>query len=209
MHQQINFFQGGVGTEQQIFGATTLLMGGGVIVLAMVLTYVFALHKQSSIASELQLVSDQETAALERLQNVRPAMAAASGDKNWSEQLDDATRSLAEKELVFSLLRGTTLGDIQGFSRYLKSLALQDTDGLWLTHISLSALGDKTRLEGQALRAELVPAYLQKLAEEPPFATQRFNQFQIDGPEEATTGGFVTFSMYSEAQLVADVAESR
>ena len=148
------------------------------------------------------------TAAIERLQNVRPAISAVSGVKSWSERLDDATRSLREKELVLSLVRGSTLGNTQGFSRYLRSLSRQDTDGLWLTHISLSALGDKTRLEGQALRAELVPAYLQSLAEEPPFATQRFHQFQIDGPEEPT-GGIVTFSMSSEAQLLADVADSR
>ena len=32
----------------------------------------------------------------------------------------------------------------------------QAIDGLWLTHISLSAMGDKTRLEGRAIRAELI-----------------------------------------------------
>jgi len=88
----------------------------------------------------------------------------------------------------------------------LRSLALRDTDGLWLTHISLSALGDKTRLEGKALRADLVPAYLQSLAEEPPFAAQRFHQFQIEGPEKPN-GGNVTFSMYSETPLLAGATD--
>ncbi len=208
MHQQINLYQSGFRAVHQIFGATTLLIGSGVIMLAMLVTYVLALHKLSSIASELQIVSNQETAAIERLQNLRPAIAAVSGVKSWSERLDDATHSLREKELVLSLVRGSTLGNTQGFSRYLISLSRQDTDGLWLTHISLSALGDKTRLEGQALRAELVPAYLQSLAAEPPFAEQRFHQFQIDGPEEPT-GGIVTFSMSSDAQLLADVVDSR
>ncbi len=208
MRQQINFYRADFRSEDQIFAAATLLIGCGVIMLAMLLTYVFALRQLSSIASELQIVRNQETAAIERLQNLRPAITAVSGDKTWAERLDDATRSLREKQLVLSLVQGSTLGDTQGFSRHLRSLARRDTDGLWLTHISLSALGDQTRLEGQALRAELVPAYLQSLAEEPPFATQRFHQFQIDGPEEPT-GGIVTFSMSSEAQLLADVADSR
>lgn len=208
MHQQINFYQNEFRTEQQIFSATTLLKACAAIIVAMLLTYVFALQKLDNIESELQIVSSQEAAAIERLQNVRPLISATGGQRTWSERLEDAMRSLEEKRLVVALVQGSTLGDTQGFSRYLTSLASQDADGLWLTHISLSALGDKTRLEGHALRAELVPAYLQRLAEEPPFAKQRFHQFQIDGPE-APTGGIVTFSLNSEARLTAGVTDSR
>ncbi len=208
MQQQINFYQDGFRFAQQIFGAKTLLIGCGVIMLAMLATYVFALYKQSSVSSQLQVVNDQEKAAIARLENLRPAIAAAGGGKNLSEQLEDATHLLREKELVLSLVRGSTLGDARGFSRYLRSLARQDTDGLWLTHIGLSAQGDKTQLQGQALRAELVPAYLQSLAEETPFAEQRFHQFQIDGPEEPT-GRTVTFSMISDIELLAEAADSQ
>jgi hypothetical protein len=208
MQQQINFYQDGFRFAQQIFGAKTLLIGCGVIMLAMLATYVFALYKQSSVSSQLQVVNDQEKAAIARLENLRPTIAAAGGGKNLSEQLEDATHLLREKELVLSLVRGSTLGDARGFSRYLRSLARQDTDGLWLTHIGLSAQGDKTQLQGQALRAELVPAYLQSLAEETPFAEQRFHQFQIDGPEEPT-GRTVTFSMISDIELLAEAADSQ
>ncbi len=210
MRQQINFYNAEFSTGPQIFGAATLLIGCGVILLAMALSYVFALRQQISITNELQIVRNQETAAIERLQNLGPAITAVSGsgEKTWSERLEEATRSLREKQLVLSLVQGSTLGDTQGFSRHLRSLALRDTDGLWLTHISLSALGDKTRLEGKALRAELVPAYLQSLAEEEPFATHRFYQFQIEGSEEPT-GGIVTFSMKGEEDLLAEAAHSR
>ena len=206
MRQEINFYNAEFSAGPQIFGAATLLIGCGVIILAMVLSYVFALRQQSGITSDLQIVRNQEKAAIERLQNIRPAITAVSGEKTWTERLEEATRSLREKQLVLSLVQGSTLGVTQGFSGHLRSLAVRDTDGLWLTHISLSALGDKTRLEGKALRAELVPAYLLSLAEEPPFAAQRFHQFQIEGSEE-TTSGIVTFSMYSETQLLADAAD--
>ena len=208
MQQQVNFYQDRFAFARQIFGAKTLLIGCGVIMLAMLVIYVLALYKLSSVTSELQLVIGQEKATVERLQNLRSTITAASGEKNLSERLEDATHLLREKELVLSLVRGSTLGDARGFSRYLRSLANRDTDGLWLTHISISALGDKTRLQGEALRAELVPAYLQSLVEEPPFAEQRFHQFQIDGPEEPT-GRTVTFSMTSDAELLAKSAESQ
>ena len=208
MQQQINFYHAEFRGNQQVFSAATLLKFCGAMVLGMLLTYVFALQKLASIESELQVVSSQETAAIERLQNIRPVLTTVSVENDWSTRLDDATRSLDEKQLVLSLVQGSTLGDSRGFSRYLRSLARQDTDGLWLTHISLSALGDKTRLEGHALRADLVPAYLQSLAEEPPFSTQRFHQFQIDGPQQSADG-IVTFSMNSEAQFIAGDAASQ
>lgn len=208
MHQQINFYQAEFRHDRQIFGAITLLQAAGIVIVAMLLSYVFATQKLGSIDRELQIVSSQEAAAIDRLQKLRPLVSTVYGGKTWPEKLDEATRTLEEKQLVLSLVQGKALGDTQGFSRYLRSLARQDTDGLWLTHISLSALGDKTRLEGKALRAELVPAYLQNLADEIPFATQRFHQFQIDGAEEPTDG-IVTFSMNSQTQLIAGLAESR
>ncbi len=208
MNQQINFYQSGFRFAQQLFGAKTLLIGSSVIMLAMLVIYGLAQYKLNSVTSELQILSNQEKAAVERLQNLRPTINAVGVEKSLSERLEDATHSLREKELVLSLVRGSTLGDARGFSRYLRSLARQDTDGLWLTHISLSALGDKTWLQGQALRAELVPAYLQNLAEETPFAEQRFHQFQIDGPEEPT-GDIVTFSVKSDTELLAETADSQ
>lgn len=206
MRQQINFYGAEYSTGPTIFGAATLLIGCGVILLAMVLTYVFALQQHSNITSDLQIVRNQEKAAIERLENLGPTITAVGGDQNWSERLEEATRSLREKQIVLSLVQGSTLGDTQGFSGHLISLARRDTDGLWLTHIRLSGLGDKTRLEGKALRAELVPAYLQSLAEEPPFATQRFHQLQIEGSEDPTDS-IVTFSMNNEAGFSADAAD--
>ncbi len=206
MRQQINFYNAEFSTGPQIFGAATLLIGCGVIMLAMLLTYVFTLHQHSNITSDLQIVRNQEKAAIERFENLRPTISAIGGDQNWSERLEEATRSLREKQLVLSLVQGSTLGGTQGFSGHLISLARRDTDGLWLTHIRLSGLAGKTQLEGKALRAELVPAYLQSLTEEPPFATQRFHQLQIEGSEDPSDG-IVTFSMNSEEGLLADAAD--
>ncbi|MBT8090252.1 MAG: PilN domain-containing protein [Gammaproteobacteria bacterium] len=208
MRQQINFYKTEFRSEEQIFSAMTLLKGCAAIVFAMFLAYAFAVQKVGSIESESQIVARQETAAVERLVTIRPIIANVGGERTWSERLDDATRSLEEKQLVLSLLQGTALGDTKGFSRYLRSLARQNMDGLWLTHINLSALGDKTRLEGKALRGELVPVYLQNLADEPPFAEQRFNQFQINGAEEPGSS-IVSFSIDSEVELIASLANSQ
>ncbi len=206
MQQQINFYQAQFRATRAKFSAAMLLMACGAMVLAMLVAFGFQTYKLEGIKSELRTVSNQEQAAIQRLENFQPAGDTDSGGKSWTERLDDAKLSLREQQLVLSMVRDSTLGDTQGFSRHLTSLARQDTAGLWLSYIRLSALGDDTRLEGQALRAELVPAYLQFLAAELPFATQRFNQFQIDGPEERS-GGAVTFSIISDDPLLVNKAK--
>ena len=199
MQQQINLYQAGFRRATQNFGATTLVRASGIIMLAMLLTYGIAVYKLSSVDAELQIVSDQDSAFVQHLQKLQATIADLEVKMSGAERLDDAMRLLDEKQLILSLVQSSTLGDSEGFSRYLTSLARQDTDGLLLTQINLSAFGDRTRLEGQALRADLVPAYLQGLASEPPFAHQKFHHFQINGADEPSSG-IVSFSLNSEAQ---------
>jgi hypothetical protein len=202
MQQQINFYRAEFRNAESTFGLTSIAAGCAAVLVAMLVVYLFAIGQLSGIDKELQIVDHQESAALRQLEQMQPLIGAVSGEQTWAQRLDDATRALEEKQLVLSLVQGSTLGDTLGFSRYLRSLARQDTAGLWLTRINLSALGNRNRLQGKALRAELVATYLQRLADEPPFARQRFNQFQIEGPADGDTA--VTFSMHSDDQLVAN-----
>ncbi|MBT8102997.1 MAG: hypothetical protein KJO95_08505 [Gammaproteobacteria bacterium] len=208
MNQQINLYQAQYHPRTRMFPALFMVQAAGILVFAMLLMYAFAQQRMGGVEQELEIVARQEVVATERLQNIGPLINAVTGETNWSEQLDDSLRMLAERQAVLNLIQGSTLGDTQGFSRHLHALARQDIDGLWLTHIVLSALGDKTRLEGRAIRAELVPLYVQGLAAEKPFATQRFHRFQIDSPvdDEETA---LMFSMDSDVLLAADAGKVR
>ncbi|MGB5624090.1 MAG: hypothetical protein WBM61_00050 [Woeseiaceae bacterium] len=208
MNQQINLYHAQFRPQMRMFPAWFMLQATAIVMLGMLLTYVFAHQSIDGIEQELNVVARQESAVLERLQNIGPLINAVTGETNWSEQLDDSLRMLAERQAVLNLIQGSTLGDTKGFSRHMRALSRQDLDGLWLTHIALSAKGDKTRLEGRAIRAELIPLYVQGLASETPFAEQRFHHFQIDKPvdDEETA---LSFSMDSDVLLTADARDSR
>lgn len=206
MNQQINLYQAQYHPRTRMFPALFMLQAAGILLFAMLLMYAFAQQRIGSVEQELEIVARQEVVATERLQNIGPLINAVTGETNWSEQLDDSLRMLAERQAVLNLIQGSTLGDTNGFSRHLRALARQDIDGLWLTHIVLSALGDKTRLEGRAIRAELVPLYVQGLAAEKPFATQRFHRFQIDSPVDDEEKALM-FSMDSDVLLAADAGK--
>ena len=208
MKQQINLYHAEFRPQTRMFPAWFMLQTAAIVVLGMLLAYLFAQQRIDGVEHELEVVARQETAALDRLQNIGPLINAVTGETNWSQQLDDSLRMLAERQAVLNLIQGSTLGDTKGFSRHLRALSRQDLDGLWLNHIALSAMGDKTRLEGKAVRAELIPLYVQGLATEAPFANQRFHYFQIENPaDDGETA--VSFSMGSDVLLTADARDSR
>ena len=215
MQQQINFYRSELIAKKKPFGSGRMLAVSGVLVAAMIASVLYATYELTAIESQLKSVTAQEKAAIQRLESFEPNAGSGSGDKSWEERLDDAKRSLRDQQLVLTMARDSAWGDVDGFSRHLRSLARQKTDGLWLSYIRLSALGENTQLEGQALRAELVPLYLQDLALEEPFNAQRFNQFQIDRPEtgdggaKQASGDLVTFSMNSDKQLLAEIGDSQ
>lgn len=202
MNQQINLYLPEFRPETNAFRSRFMLQAASVFVIALILSYAVAHREISAVGSELEIVAMQEAAALERLQNIRPLITAITGERSWSEQLDEVSQTLAERQSLLSLMQGNTLGDTKGFSRHLRALARQQIDGIWLTSIQLSPEGDSTRLDGHAIRAELVPLYVQELTTEPAFAQQRFNRFQIDTPVDETQTA-LRFSMLSEASMAA------
>lgn len=215
MQQQINFYRSEFIARKERFGSGSLLAVCGVLIVAMVAAFGYVTYELAAIKVELNTVNNQEQAAIQRLENFQPTLDGASGDQTWEERLAEAKRLLRDQQIVLTMVRDSAWGDIDGFSRHLRSLARQNIDGIWLSYIRLSALGDNTQLEGQTLRAELVPAYLQSLSVEDPFAEQRFNQFQIGRPE-AEDGGAkqpstntLTFSVSSEPELLADAGDSQ
>lgn len=201
MKQEINFYRGKFRNEQRLFGTVTMLSACVAILVTMLLMYGFARQEVGSLDNELHNLSRQQDSALQRLEQLQPLLIAAGAGQTWATRLDEATSTLQQKQRVLGLVQGSVLGDTHGFSRYLRSLARQDVEELWLTRVILSPSGGQTRLQGKALRAEIVATYLQGLAQEPPFAQQRFNQFQIETFEDQ--GDIVFFSMNSDAQTIA------
>ena len=161
MKQHINLYRSEFRPETNAFQSTFIFQAAGVLVLMLVLIYAFAQQGVTGIDEELEIVARQEAAAIERLENVRPLITAVTGEQSWSAQLEEAARTLAERQAVLAMIQGTTLGDTKGFSRHLRALSRQDVDGIWITHLVLSALGDRTRIDGRAVRAELIPLYVQ------------------------------------------------
>lgn len=200
MQQQVNFLQSRFREQTTVLPSTLLLQVCGAFFVAMILIYAFAANRVGSVAGDLRVISAQEAAALERLENLRGTIHDVMGEQSWAQKLNEASELLREKEASLALIEGPDLGNTAGFSSHLRALARQGFDGLWLTHISLSARGEKTWLQGESMQAGFVPVYLQSLADEPAFAEQRFFRLIIDrGVDDADDT--VTFVVSSDSSL--------
>ena len=196
MNQQVNFYQPSFRERTARFPALLLLQVAASVIVTLFLLSTYASYQVNGVGRELDLIAQQEVAAVKRLESLRTTIAEVVGETSWAERLQRADNELSEKEASLRLISGTELGDADGFARHLKSLARQTTPGLWLTNIALSAKGDRIWLQGEALRADLVPTYLQDLADEEPFEHQRFHRLKIDTDEDsnAQTVSFVVTS---------------
>lgn len=106
------------------------------------------------------------------------------------------------REAVEALKSGN-FGNTRGYSEHLRALARQSVSGLWLTGFSIEGAGSGIALDGRALRAELVPAYLQKLNAEPVMQGLSFSGLEIFVPkgtdvQRGATSPFLEFSLRSE-----------
>lgn len=200
MRQELNFYQARFRERSARFPAAMLLQVCASLVVAMLLLSTYASYQVAGVDRELEVIAHQETAAIKRLENLRSTIESVVGETSWADRLEQASRELSEKEASLRLISGTELGDAEGFARHLKSLARQATDGLWLTNIALSAKGDSIWLQGEALRADLVPMYLQELADEEPFEKQRFHRLEIDRSKDDSSRT-VTFVVTSDASV--------
>ncbi|MGB5247673.1 MAG: PilN domain-containing protein [Woeseia sp.] len=196
LRQNVNFYQLRFRERAVRLPAAMLLQTTAMVIATMLLLSSYAAYQVAGVQSDLELIAQQEHAAVKRLETLRTTIADVIGETSWAERLDVASTALAQKEASLRLIAGTELGDASGFARHLKSLARQTTTGLWLTNIALSARGDRIWLQGEALRADLVPTYLQNLADEEPFESQRFHRLEIDKAtaEDARTVSFVVTS---------------
>lgn len=208
MKQQINLYQAEFRPRMQMFKAPVMLQVAAALSVAMLAIYLFALDRVEQAERELAFVTSQEAAAIDRLTNLRPLILSVTGELSWSERLEQAMRTLEERQAVLKLVQGSSLGDTRGFSRHLRALARTETEGLWLTSMVLSPAGDRTLIAGRAIRPELVALYVQELTSEPPFDDQRFHRFQIESPEEGE-GDALHFWMESQVLLAADTGSGQ
>ena len=122
----------------------------------------------------------------------------------------------AQRQLLLdasAVLASGELGNTQGFAGYFRALAQARVDGVWLTSINIVGAASELGLQGRALHASLLPAYITRLGQQDVLAGKSFSSLDIGPPPApAATDGkapaapYVAFSLQSSSQLAAAAA---
>jgi hypothetical protein len=100
-------------------------------------------------------------------------------DENLALDLKARQASLAQTREVALKLRAGAFGTSDGLSPYLESFARQHVEGTWLTRVRVQGGGSAVALDGRTLAPELVPVYLQHLAEERVLQGKSFSELSM------------------------------
>ena len=139
-------------------------------------------------------VSQRETLAATAEAQLKAARTRVAAEMQAATTIKPSAQLLAEAENVEELLRrregilrlleGGAIGTTAGFAEYLRALARQAPEGLWLTGFSVAAGGD-IRIEGSTLQAAAVPEYIGRLGREKAFQGKSFAALAMQRPPKS------------------------
>lgn len=185
MSQQINLFTQQFRKRIVLLSAELMAAGAGMVLLlalafsAWLYVSVTALKPQAEASSRAVSSAQSRLAAL--MQERDPVIQAKALDS----EISHLENTLKDKREVVDMLKSGAIGDTQGYSDYLRAIARQIVDGLWITAFDIAAAGRHFTLEGSTLRADLVPQYIKRLSGEPAMQGRRFAMLSLQAPKPA------------------------
>lgn len=208
MAQQINLYNPALRRQRQWLTLSNVLLLAGVFALSLVATG-FVLRAQ--VAARVAAVSALDG----KLATLRIEVAQL-GNQLGGAGAEQAARELAELKLQVSMRRevldamksgaGVDAARSQmtaGFADYLRGLARQSVNGLWLTGFSVAQGGDVMEVRGRMLAVDRLPEYIKRLNGEARFKGRQFVSLNISRPDRANpqpTGGTPYASFVLSAQ---------
>lgn len=154
------------------------------------------------VRMDLPALTAQAATAESQLEAVRAQVAKLEGqvaerkpDPGLIRELEATQRLLGARSEVLATLRRSLGPDVHAFADYLRGLARQSVNGLWLTGFSIGAGGKGMEIRGRTTDPALLPEYIRRLNREAAFQGQTFAALKLEAAKSAkpaATGTAVT-----------------
>lgn len=201
MTQQINLYQSTVIVRTSPLAACRLLLAVGVGIGLLLLGYGVVRWQLWRTEGHLADIKVQEQAAQERIVELQQTHSTRKYSETFARQVAQLKAERAARLPLLTLLADHSPDQFSGFSEHLQGLAREDLEGVWLRDIAVAEGGHSLVLEGSALRAELVPRYVQRLSRQASFAGLEFASLVMSRSEERNEAvDFILRSTLEEAQ---------
>jgi Tfp pilus assembly protein PilN len=206
MRQQINLYQPILRAEPKLFGSSAALMAVAAVFAMLAALWGYGTYKVHRLEQSAQQLKIEQAKQDQALTQASTFSASRAKPVDLEAQVKRAEADVAARTRALELLRTGAAGHTTGFADRLEALARQHVDGVWIDRMALSGATGAMSLGGATFDANLVPRYLQNLAQEKVLAGARFDQLIIDRPNGK--GANAAQVRFSASSLEVPVSES-
>ena len=179
MSQQINLYSPIFLGKKKYFSAATLLQGLALIAISMTAFYAYALYQVSALGTQAADLSKRLEIERARLVKVTVEFAPQQQSGALEEEIKLVETQLATNQKIAGAFKGGAVSATQCFSEFMRALARQSVNGLWLTGFDVNGSGSNMTISGRTLFPALVPVYLQRLNAEPALKGRQLVSLQM------------------------------
>lgn len=221
MSQQINLFNPIFLEKKKYFSALTMVQGIGLILIGCAVLWAYVNYRLTALSREAEATNAQFSQAQEQLKKISASFGPRQQDKSIVNEIAVVEAEVESLQRVLHYLETGELGNTKGFAEYMRAFARQAVNGVWLTGFTIQGAGVDIGLQGRALQADLVPAYINRLKREPVMQGKSFSTLDMRTPSaEATdkaspssgkerTMPYIEFSLQSAGAGKADAEPAR
>jgi hypothetical protein len=194
MTQNINFYRRRAPAQHTVSGRGALTIAL-VVAAAAVAWYTLDMRRIADMRGQTQ----QAQAEAERVQRLLATVPSPGAE--IAQRLKQQEEEVVALESAATRLADGTLSRAAGFTPHLRAFSRVAIDGVWLTGIQIDRTRGALALDGRALDAARVPAYLASLQREPLFNGLVFAAIEVKAIDSAAQPtlpeGMVQFRLQS------------
>ncbi len=183
MSQQINLLNLELFKQSKPFSALIMARILGAMVLGVVLLTGYARYQLSNLDKQATLSAAQLLSAQSELAKVNAEFGVRQKSTMLANEIQNAETEVRSIQKVFDILKKGEFGNTAGYSTYMRAFSRQSVSGLWLTGFNINGAGNEIGIMGKATRPELVPAYINKLKQEPVLLGKSFSALEMQVPK--------------------------
>jgi len=179
LSQQINLYNPLFLKQEKHFSARAMAQALGVIALSLAALYGYALFESRASERTAREYAQQLNTQRDQLLKLTARLAAQGRSKALEAEVARLDADAKARQATLDALATGELGNTAGFSDFLSAFSRQALPEVWLTGIRIGDSGNDLVVQGRALRAELVPAYLRALNQEPMMRGRRVTEMKL------------------------------
>ncbi|MBI4985571.1 MAG: hypothetical protein HZC24_09580 [Rhodocyclales bacterium] len=185
MSQQINLYDPALLKKRELLTVANLAGLALVLLLAVGAWGGVARMELAALEAQGKVLAPQLKAQQEQVVQIGKQLAAAKPDPRLEAELTAARSLLAVRSEIGAALKKGVGAEAPSFAEFLRGLARQSLNGLWLTAFKVGENGANMEIRGRMLDPALLPEYIQRLSGEPAFKGRAFADLKVAPPQAA------------------------